>query len=287
MSATGDYLNDQLNFIGNQVSSLDSISSALDAFNSLGTLLFGNSSPISLGSFHFNGLEVPDRVTYGGKQSLVCHKMPGGYRVFDVMGRDDHPISFSGHFIGNTAPQRAQVLMLMKNSGKPYVLNFSNVSINVLINEFTATKCFSGVDYSITLEVVSDTPPTNQKSLLQSIQADIQSATGVDVNQVITQTQTALATAQKFANAAVGLTGGSSATINLLGGLNQASGVIGGLQSVTNGNISGFNSALAAAGTPFAMRSAMANVLPSVNNISILNAQADFTGRSLKNMKVV
>ena len=56
-----------------------------------------------LGPVAFQDFEVPCGVNFGGRQRLALHRLPGGSRVIDALGRDDAQISFSGIFSGSDA----------------------------------------------------------------------------------------------------------------------------------------------------------------------------------------
>ena len=45
-----------------------------------------------LGPVLFRDFELPGQITWGGKQRLAVHHLPGGRRVIDAMGRDDAAI---------------------------------------------------------------------------------------------------------------------------------------------------------------------------------------------------
>ena len=51
-------------------------------------------SAYSLGSVSFRSFEVPATINVGGAQRLAVHRLLGGIRVIDALGRDDSDISF-------------------------------------------------------------------------------------------------------------------------------------------------------------------------------------------------
>ena len=56
---------------------------------------------VTLGGFAFQDFEVPERIPAGGEQMLAIHKLVGGRRVIDAMGRDDAALEWSGYFLGD------------------------------------------------------------------------------------------------------------------------------------------------------------------------------------------
>ena len=49
----------------------------------------------------FQDFELPSGINFGGRQRLALHRLPGGSRVIDALGRDDAQISFAGIFTGS------------------------------------------------------------------------------------------------------------------------------------------------------------------------------------------
>lgn len=120
---------------------------------------------IQLGDFAFQGLEVPEKINFGGEQLIVKHQLIGGVRILDAMGQDDSDISWSGLMTGTNALARAQTLNQIRASGQKISLKWFNLNYTVIIKSFVAdTEKFFQVAYTITLMVVEDntTPATAQ-----------------------------------------------------------------------------------------------------------------------------
>lgn len=118
---------------------------------------------VSLGGFEFQTFEVPERLPFGGEQALVVHKLIGGTRIVDAMGRDDREIAWSGMFLGKDADSRANELDAMRIAGKPLTLTWGSKSFVVVIASFTPIYAnFHEIPYGISCEVVSNLglPPT-------------------------------------------------------------------------------------------------------------------------------
>lgn len=112
---------------------------------------------VTLGDMAFAGFEVPERIPFGGDQALTLHKMVGGKRTIDAMGRDDRPLEWSGLFLGDTALQRALYLDNQRVLGQPLVLTWSQLRYLVVIKSFLPVYEFeTRIPYSISCEVAED-----------------------------------------------------------------------------------------------------------------------------------
>lgn len=126
---------------------------------------------VTLGEVTFQDFEVPEWIRTGGAQILKLHKLVGGQRVVDAMGRDDHPLTWTGTFFGTEALTRSQQLDAMRVAGDQITLTFSQFRYKVSISDYTADiRREYWIPYSITCEVVQD----------QSNQSTSQPATTVD-----------------------------------------------------------------------------------------------------------
>ena len=108
-------------------------------------------------SFEFQGFEVPDSITLGGSQSLAIHKLPGGVKIIDSMGRDDAPLEWSGIFTGSDALNRVNYLDSWRVRGQIHKLTIGINSYNIVIKEFRPKFERSWhIPYRIVCEVVED-----------------------------------------------------------------------------------------------------------------------------------
>ena len=97
-----------------------------------GTLLLG---PILLQDF-----EVPDSIRWGGAQRLVIHRLPGGARVIDALGRDDAEIAWSGVCSpGRTPPPARACSTRMRAGGGVWPLTWEAFFYSVVIASFRPT----------------------------------------------------------------------------------------------------------------------------------------------------
>lgn len=158
---------------------------------------------LSLGDVLFEDLEIPERMPFGGNQSLVMHKLVGGVRQIDAMGRDDRSIEWSGTFLGENALARARYLDAQRIAGTSVPLVWSEFFYDVVV------RCFEAdferewmIPYRIVCEVVLDhsQPQT--------------SLAGASINDL-------LAADQSTANSLVGQIGDGTLS-SLMGTLNTA-----------------------------------------------------------------
>ena len=112
---------------------------------------------LKLGSFQFEGLEIPESLPFGGSQRLAVHDLVGGTRVIDSMGAFTGPIEWSGWLLGETAMDRARALDDLRQQGNDLLLKWHEIAYQVVIREFRADfQRFYKIPYHITCEVISD-----------------------------------------------------------------------------------------------------------------------------------
>lgn len=93
-----------------------------------------------LGPITFQDFEVPEQITFGGRQKLVVHMLPGGARVIDAMGPEDGPIAWSGIFSGQSAAERVRALDRLRQSGASLPLTWGGWRYQVIIQNFQANS---------------------------------------------------------------------------------------------------------------------------------------------------
>lgn len=138
---------------------------------------------VTLGDITFAGFEVPERIPFGGDQSLVVHKLIGGKRKIDAMGQDDLPPEWSGLFLGDTAMDRALYLDTQRTLGQPLQLTWDRLRYLVVIRRFEANYEFpTRIPYRITCEVAENqVQPVNDvaaASIDDQMDSDMLSANG-------------------------------------------------------------------------------------------------------------
>lgn len=121
------------------------------------SLLFGAAGAVVLGDVVFTGFEVPEAIRIGGAQRLAVHKMPGGTRVIDAMGRDDAPVAWQGIFLGPDAMARALAVDEMRVAGAPVPLMFGGYYLTVVVESFEADyQREAHIGYSVSCVVLRD-----------------------------------------------------------------------------------------------------------------------------------
>lgn len=114
---------------------------------------------LTLGGVVFQDFEVPETIhNLGGRQMLVVQKLVGGDRDIQAMGRDDADPHWTGRFRGAEAITRARAVDALRISGQVVALTFGDISLNVVVDEFTYDIERGGfeVPYGITLVVEQD-----------------------------------------------------------------------------------------------------------------------------------
>ena len=112
---------------------------------------------VFINSFEFSRYEIPEKIAFGGEQRLAVHKLVGGARVVDAMGRDDAPLEWSGLLQGENALARARYLDGLRISGKSLRLAWSELRYVVVVKLFHADfERFYQIPYRICCEVVED-----------------------------------------------------------------------------------------------------------------------------------
>lgn len=112
---------------------------------------------LMLGDIEFMDFELPERLPFGGQQTLRVHRFVGNSRAIDAMGYDPEPIRWSGRFRGPEAISRAKSLEAMAKTGREYPLTCGELAYTVVIAEFVAEQVGAReATYSIRCEVKTD-----------------------------------------------------------------------------------------------------------------------------------
>lgn len=168
---------------------------------------------VVLGGITFTASEVPEKITWGGEQSLKIHKLVGGARVIDAMGRDDRPLEWSGIFVGPNAKTRAKYLDGLRIAGNQVLLTWADFRYLVVVKSFEGDyQRFYQVPYRIGCEVVQDqSQPVNSVSsvsLDDAVNGDVTTGSGLvaglgvpSLTAAYTTLQTATAAVSSFAKA--------------------------------------------------------------------------------------
>ncbi len=135
-----------------------------------------------LGPIVFHDFEVPSGITFGGRQRIGLHRLPGGGRIIDALGRDDAQISFSGIFAGADATLRARTLDELRVAGMPLPLTWDVFFYTVMITDFRADyRSGWWIPYRIVCTGLQDEASTlfeQAASLVTTSLSDISAAAG-------------------------------------------------------------------------------------------------------------
>jgi hypothetical protein len=158
-----------------------------------------------LGGFEFVDFEVASDVSFGGAQKLAVHRLIGGTRVIDVMGRDDSEVTWSGIFSGSGAGDRARMLDAMRVAGVPLSLTWDEFCYTVVIEKLDMNFCNPWwIPYHIACTVVVDQAQsisTYVPDLADAILGDLTSASAYyDVSGALAATSASDALIQGDAN---------------------------------------------------------------------------------------
>ena len=150
-----------------------------------------------LGPVLFQDFEVPGSIVWGGAQRLVVHRLAGGDRVIDALGRDDADISWSGVFTGENAVTRAQLLDTLRAAGGVLSLSWSTFFFSVVIVRFSAKyERENWIPYRIVCTVLQDDAAALASAVLglaDSALTDLASAAGFGTSVDLTAATAALA----------------------------------------------------------------------------------------------
>ncbi|MEJ0016748.1 MAG: hypothetical protein WDN25_09290 [Acetobacteraceae bacterium] len=139
-------------------------------------------SALLLGPIAFRDFEVPAAINFGGRQRLALHRLPGGTRIIDALGRDDAQITFSGIFTGSDATLRARTLDELRVAAIALPLTWDVFFYTVMISEFHADyRGGSWIPYRIVCTVLQDEASAllqTVASLATAVLADIGMAAG-------------------------------------------------------------------------------------------------------------
>jgi hypothetical protein len=139
---------------------------------------------VLLGPVYLDGFEVSARIRFGGSQKLTVHKLAGGARVIDAMGRDDDVIRWQGILSGNDATDRARALDRLRIAGQALPLSWDVYSATVIVSTLRMEFHNSWwIPYQIGCTVLTNGQPADQdvsgSDVLAGILADLGTALSI------------------------------------------------------------------------------------------------------------
>jgi hypothetical protein len=160
--------------------------------------LFTGGGGLLLGSIALADFEVPESVNFGGRQTVVEHKLIGGARTLDVMGVDDADRTWSGMMLGPFAVDRAQALDAMREAGAPVPLIFGPFAHEVIITSFAADYRRSNWigKYTISCKILPPAGPSVYPGLSAGVNNDLGGAASFSFTGSLASAGAAVTTAQ-------------------------------------------------------------------------------------------
>lgn len=234
-----------------------------------------------LGPVAFNDFEVPAKINIGGAQRVALHRLVGGTRVIDSLGRDDTEIKFEGVFSGPDATLRARTLDELRASGRPLPLTWDVFYYTVILTKFEAEYRTSWwIPFCISCTVLRDEAAALVNaaiSITDSLVADVAAAVsaaiagGVD----LTAAQSAISTS----NATSWGTSDYTAAQTSLG--NAQASVTQGVATAESALIgSGFGSA----SSPGAGITSLGTAISAAQQLATLTTAQGYIGRAALNL---
>jgi hypothetical protein len=234
-----------------------------------------------LGPVVFRNFEVPCGINFGGKQRLAVHRLPGGGRVIDALGRDDADICFAGIFCGDDATLRARLLDEMRVSGVLLPLTWDVFFYTVVIAQFQADYATSNwIPYKITCTVLRDEASALIEAAL-SLGASVLSDVGVAIAQAasvgvdISSLQTVMSDPSATVRDTVSYGAAQSGIASAQASLNSAIGIAEATLPV---------SAVTSAGTADNGVASLATAISSSQQLGQLAIAQTYVGRSAVNL---
>ena len=270
------------------------MSGIFNAISAFSGVLTGGAAPVTLGSITFPELEIPEQASYGGEQMMKVHKLPGGARVIDSMGRDDLDINWHGILEGPNATPRALQIDQIRIQGLPVQLSWDMLGWTVVVKRFVANYVHRNwIPYEISCVVLLDNSTSAQSNVFnllpQSVQDDLNSALST-VMPLAGPVSDAIGVAQGALSVVGAFSKGSMAWVNALSDLSTAQSAVQDVVSVANGQLGGVVNGLSGvAGILGSMRAAtaisnMSLFSSAVGNLAGGAAQQGFISRALVNL---
>ena len=237
---------------------------------------------LTLGPVLFSGFEIPPFLSFGGTQRLAVHRLPGGARVIDAMGRDDATITWSGIFTGAAARERALLLDTLRGAGLTLPLSWDVFFYSVVISEFTAEyQAGWWIPYRIACTVVQD-----EVQFAEGLVATLTGQATSDLANAATLAQTS---GINFAGATSALAAPGATTLGTSAYLG-AQNAVNGLQASIAGGMGQAATALAGTAAPLAGSNALAGAsalsqaTTAAGTLAGLAAAQGYVGRTATNL---
>jgi len=135
---------------------------------------------LTLGGVAFRDMEVPEAISFGGRQRVAVQELLGGGRAVQALGVDEGVITFSGIFSGADAVARAQLLDAARAAGVALPLVWDSFYYLVIIETFAAEyRKQNLIPFEIVCVVVNDVMAAVVAPLASLVASDLAAAGGL------------------------------------------------------------------------------------------------------------
>jgi len=135
---------------------------------------------LTLGGVAFRDMEVPEAISFGGRQRVAVQELLGGGRTVQALGVDEGVITFSGIFSGADAAARAQLLDAARAAGVALPLVWDSFYYLVIVEAFAAEyRKQNLIPFEIVCVVVNDVMAEVVAPLASLVASDLAAAGGL------------------------------------------------------------------------------------------------------------
>ena len=136
-----------------------------------------NQANLTLGGYTFSDQEIPESLSFPVDQNVAIHDFPGGKRVIQTLGVYYPTLNWSGILRTSTAETRSNAFRQMLTSAAQQKLTYLSNAFSVIVTKYVPDyKHIYRIDYSISVEIVSDLSGTTTATPPQSIDQQNQAA---------------------------------------------------------------------------------------------------------------
>lgn len=157
---------------------------------------------LTLGGVAFQDMEVPEAISFGGRQRVAVQELIGGGRAVQALGIDEGVITFSGIFSGADAAGRAQLLDAARAIGAALPLVWDSFYYLVIVEKFTAEyRKPNLIPFEISCVVVDDMASAVVAPLASLVKSDLVAAENLGVQAGVSLLGLGLGSAVGYATA--------------------------------------------------------------------------------------
>ncbi len=235
-----------------------------------------------LGPVVFQDFEATAGIRFGGEQRLAVHKLLGGARVIDALGRDDSEVVVSGTFSGSDATLRARALDELRALGTVLPLTWDAYYFSVVIRDFDVDYCNAyWMPFRLCCTVVRDEAAAVIETVLSLgslVLSDLGAAIGQGLGGIdLTGAQSAVA-------APGATTLGTAAYGGAVGAVGSAQSEIGAGLSASGASVTSAGAVLSTTNDPVIGGAALQSATASAGRLGQLASARGYVGRAAVNL---